>query len=116
MDHLSKWTLKSLTVGPQLHETNTQFWEEAFKGLPPLLAVTNITIVYNYPSAKAVNSDCWEYFDRLLIRRGLFPALESVYVHPSIGSQQFSTRRWWAIYGSLRTLRSRGLMNRAVGW
>ena len=111
MDHLSKkWTLKSLTVGPQIIETNTQFWEESFRGLPPLPGLDNLTIIYNYPTAKSFNTHCWEYFDRLLPRRDLFPVLESVHIQPSIGAHRTNHRRWWAIYGSLRVVRSRGLL------
>ena len=110
MDHLSKWTLKSLTIGPQIHETDREFWEEAFRGLPPLPGVDNITIIYNYPTARAFNTHCWEYFDRLLSRRDLFPALGSVHVQPSIGARQTNHRRWWAIYSSLRRVRSKGLV------
>jgi len=115
MNHLSKkWTLKSLTIGPHLYETNTQFWEEALKGLPPLPRVGNVTIVYNYPTARAFNTDCWVYFDRILTDQGLFPALESVQAQPSTGSQQFSPRKMWAIYGSLQRVRSKGLMSRKL--
>ena len=111
IDHLSKkWTLKSLTIGPQLCETNTQFWEEALNNLPPLPCVANVTIVYNFPTAKAVNTDCWQYFDRILTRRTLFPALEWVKVQPSIGSQLFSPKRWLAVYDSLRGVTSRRLL------
>jgi len=113
MGHLSKkWTLKSLTIGPQLYETNTQFWRDAFNGLPLFPCVSNVTIVYNYPTARAFTTDCWEYFDRILIRRDLFPAVKSVQIQPSIGSQQFSRRRWWSLYGPLQGIRSRGLLTR----
>lgn len=115
MGHLSKkWTLKSLTIGPQLHETDIGFWEEAFNHLPSLPRVGDVTIVYNYPTVKAFTTDCWTFFDRILTRRDLFPALELVRVYPSIGSQQFSTRRWWLIYGSLRAIRMRGLMRKSA--
>jgi len=107
MDHLSrKWTLKSLTIGPQLRETNTRFWEEAFNGLPPLPCVDNVTIVYNYPSAEAFNTDCWDYFDRVLTRRDLFPALGSVQIQSSIRSG-YTHRRWWHMHASLYQLRGR---------
>lgn len=115
MHHLSKkWTLKSLTIGPQLDETDTQFWRKAFNGLPMFPHVGNVTIVYNYPSVKAITTDCWEYFDRILIRQDLFPALKSVQIQPSIKSHQFSYRRWWTIYGSLQGIRLRGLLAREL--
>ena len=115
MDHLSKkWTLKSLTIGPQLYKTDTQFWREAFNDLPMFPRVGNVTIVYNYPTVRSITTDCWEYFDRILIRKDLFPALKSVQIYPSIGSQEFSRRRWWTIYGSLQGLRSRGLLAREL--
>jgi len=115
MHHLSKkWTLKSLTIGPQLYETDTQFWREAFNGLPMLPCVSNVTIVYNYPSVRAINTDCWEYFDRILIRQDLFPALKVVQIQPSVGSQRFSFRRWWMLFSSLRGVRSRGLLAREL--
>lgn len=110
MYHLSKkWSLKSLMIGPQIHETNTQFWEEAFKGLPPLPRLGSVTIVCNYPEAEAVNPDCWGYFDRMLSSRDLFPALKFVRVRPSAGRQRFGHTRWWTIYGAFRGIRSRGL-------
>ena len=110
MGHLSKqWSLKSLTVGPQIHETNAQFWEEAFEGLPPLPGVRNVTIICYYPTVKAFNTDCWKYFDHLLIRRDLFPALTSVYVSSSSASQQLSPQKWSDIYASLHGIRTRGL-------
>jgi len=81
MDHFrKKWALKSLTIGPQFDKTNIAFWEEAFKDLPPLPGVDNVTIIHHYPEAAAFNSDCWKYFDRVLTRRDLFPALKKVYV------------------------------------
>ena len=75
--------MKSLIIGPQSNETNADFWEEAFNGLPPLPGVVSVTIIYNYPTAKAFNTYCWEYFDRILTRRDLFPALKRVYVQSS---------------------------------
>ena len=111
MDHLSKkWRLKSLTIGPQPRKTNTQFWEEALNGLPPLPHVANVIIVHNY----AVNSECWRYFDRILTRRDLFPALESVWARPGIGRPGFSYERWWEISCAFRGIRSRGLTIRKV--
>jgi hypothetical protein len=112
MGHLSKqWTLKSLTIGPQIHETDAQFWEESFKGLPPLPGVDNVTIIYNYPTVEAFNTDCWEYFDRLLARPDLFPSLKLVYIQPSIRSKKIGYSKWRTIYyGALRTIQSRGLM------
>jgi hypothetical protein len=109
MDHLSKqWSLKSLTIGPQIHETNAQFWEEAFKGLPPLPGVRNVTIICYYPTVKAFNTDCWKYFDRLLARRELFPALKLVEVRSSFASQQLSPQKWSDICASLRAISTRG--------
>jgi hypothetical protein len=111
MGHLSKqWTLKSLTIGPQIHETDAQFWEDAFMGLPPLLDVDNVTIIYNYPTFKAFNTHCWEYFNRLLARRDLFRTLKQVYVQPSIRSRQLSAQKRWAIYCALREIFSRRLI------
>ena len=111
MDHLpKKWTLQSLTIGPQSNETNTGFWEEAFNGLPPLPGVRDVTIIYNYPTAKEFNTDCWVYFDRLLTRRDLFPALELVDVQSTCRSRGLSSSRWNDIRGSLLTIRTRGLM------
>lgn len=107
MDHLSKkWTLKSLTIGPQPRKTNTQFWEEALNGLPPLPHVGNFTMVHNY----AVNTEFWRYFDRMLIRRDLFPALNYVRAQPGVGRPGFSFDRWWDISSCFYGLRStRGL-------
>lgn len=110
MGHLpEKWALKSLTIGPQSNETNTEFWEQAFRGLPPLPGVDSVTIIHNYPRAKAFNTDCWQYFDQTLTRQDLFPALKTVHIQSSCGSQQHSHQRWWAIHGSLRRVRAKGL-------
>lgn len=109
MDRLSKWGLKSLTIGPQSNDTDTAFWEEAFSGLPPLPGVVNVTVIYNYPRVGVFDIDCWKYFDRALTRRELFPALKTVYVQTSCGSQQLSRRRWLAIYRSLSAIRERRL-------
>ena len=107
MDHLSKkWTLNSLTIGPQLHKTNTQFWEEALNGLPPLPRVEKVTIVHNYTA----KTDCWRCFDRILSRRDLFPALKSVRIRPSIGRVHFSLERWRDVNSFFSGIRSRGLM------
>ena len=108
MDHLSKWTLKSLTIGPQLLPTKARFWERAFSDLPPLPGVVDVTIVYKYCKVEALypNTDCWEYFDRVLIRRDLFPALASVQAHamsPDYGHQPH-------IHHYLRRVRKRGLL------
>ena len=109
LDQLSKWTLTSLTIGPQVQETNTEFWEESFKDLPPLPRVDSVTIIYHYPRLRAFNTYCWEYFDRLLIRRDLFPALKSVHIRASCGSYELIPRRWWAVHSALRGIRARGL-------
>ena len=109
MDHLRKWPLESLTIGPQSNETNSAFWEEAFSGLPPLLGVYEVDIIYNYPRVDAFNTDCWRYFDRVLARRDLFPALELVYIHSSCGSRQLILRRWWTIFNCFRAVKARGL-------
>ena len=110
MGQLAKWTLKSLTIGPQLHNTNTRFWEEAFDSLPPLPSVDNVTIIYTYPTAGESNTDCWEYFDRVLTRLDLFPALRSVRTQESIRSPQYNRRIWWDTDRSLRRLRERGIL------
>ena len=106
MYHLSKkWTLKSLSIGPQLHRTTTPFWEEALKGLPPLPHVDNVTIVHHYTA----KTDCWGSFDRILSRQDLFPTLKTIWVQPSIGQLHFGNERWWHISCSFRRTRSRGL-------
>jgi hypothetical protein len=111
MDNLSKrWTLKSLTIGPQIHETNAQFWEEAFEGLPPLPGVDSLTIIYNYPSVKAFNTDCWEYFGRLVTRRDLFPALKLMGTQARIRSQELSFLRRSYIHRALGAISSRILV------
>ena len=110
MDHLSnRWILKSLTIGPQIHETSTQFWKEVFLGLPPLPGVINVTIICTYPTLRAFNVDCWKYFNRLIIREDLFPALESVDIQSSFASQQLGPQRWLDIYASLPAVGMRGL-------
>ena len=98
-----------MTIGPQSNETDIGFWEAAFKDLPPLPGVDNVTIIYNYPRVKAFNTNCWAHFDLILTRRDLFPALEKVHVRSSCGSHRLSPLMWWAIYDSLPTIRARGL-------
>ena len=113
MDNPSnKWALKSLTIGPQIHETNAEFWEEAFRGLPRLPGVGDVTIIYNYPTAGAFNTDFWRYFDRLLTRKDLFPALKSVDVQPSVRSQPLDPRRWTHLKDSINVIRARELWPR----
>jgi len=113
MDNLSKWKLKSLTIGPQPCKTNTHFWEEALNDLPPLLHVANVIVMHNY----AGNAECWRYFDRILRRRDLFPALEAVWARPGIGRPGFSFDRWWEIRCSFYGLRSqRGLVIRKFSY
>ena len=108
---LERWTLKSLTIGPQIHKTDARFWEDAFMGLPPLPGVDNVTIIYNYPTFKAFNTHCWVYFDHLLTRRDLFRALKRVYIQPSIKSRQLSSSKRLAVYGALRAVALRMLMH-----
>ena len=112
MDNYPKWKLKSLTIGPKVHETNTEFLVEAFKNLPPLAHVDNVAIVYHYPKSNAFNTDCWEYFDRVLSRRDLFPALKSVHLHVSCGLYQLNDnhRKWWSIHSALLEIRRRGIL------
>ena len=105
MDHLrNKWALKSLTIGPQSNKTNTVFLEEALKGLPPLPGVDNVTVIhYRHPTEIYSTSNCWKYFDRILTRRDLFPALKKVYVKSDCGS------RWlWNIRDDMRAVTARG--------
>jgi len=93
MNHLqNKWALKSLTIGPQSNKTNPVFWGEALKGLPPLPEVDNVTVIHHYNTDISSMTDRWEYFDRILSRRDLFPALKKVYVESDCGSQW-----WWNI-------------------
>ena len=110
MEYLSnKWPLKSLTIGPQRNETDLGFWEEAFKNLPPLPGVDNVTLLYNYPGIKSFNTSFWSYFDRTLTRQDLFPALRIVKIQSTCESRRLSRKRWWAIRDSLRAVGSRGL-------
>jgi len=110
MDHLRKWALKSLTIGPQSNKTSLMFWTEALRDLPPLPSVDNVTIIYNYPRVNVFNTGCWDYFDRLLTRQDIFPALRVVYVYSSFGSQsQRPDRRRRVIYDCLRKVRERGM-------
>ena len=110
----NEWALKSLTIGPQSNETNLAFLEEAFRGLPPLPSVDNVTVVYNYSRAWRFNTDCWRYFDGILSRRDLFPALEGVHIHSTFGWQKLTSRRWWAISWALRAVRARGIEPRKL--
>ena len=103
--------MNSLTIGPQLHKTNTEFWEGALNNLPPLPSVDNVTIIYNYPTTDAFDTNCWEYFDRMLTSRDLFPALKSVLIESSTDSPESSHwyPMWQGIDNSLRTVRVKGL-------
>jgi len=90
MDHLrKKWALKSLTIGPQSNKTNPVFWGEALKDLPPLPEVDNVTVIHHYNTDMSSMTDRWKYFDRILSRRDLFPALKKVYVESDCEPQ------WW---------------------
>jgi len=109
IDRFSKWPLKSLSIGPQIHETNAEFWAEAFKDLPQLPRVDNVTILYHYPKPTAFNTYCWEYFNRTLTRTDLFPALQSVYIRTSCGSYRLTSRKWISVFDSLRAIRMRGI-------
>lgn len=100
-----KWTLKSLTIGPQRHR-DTKFWVEAFKDLPPLPCVDSVTIIYHIPRPGTYNVDCWGYFDRTLARRDIFPALKSVYVRVTYGSYQLDCYRWRNILYSFQLIRA----------
>ena len=99
--------MKSLTIGPQILRTNTRFWGEAFNGLAPLPSVDNTTIIEKYPMEFG-GTDSWEYFDRVLARRDLFPALGSVLVQANIGWPEGDYLR--DIHNSLRGVRERGLL------
>ncbi|KAF9779835.1 hypothetical protein BJ322DRAFT_1086751 [Thelephora terrestris] len=109
VNHLSKWSLKTLTIGPQFRETNTVFWVEAFKGLPPLPLVNNVTVVYHYPKYGDFNIDFWEYLERILSRRDLFPALKSMHVRCSFGSHRLERMLRWQLDRSLRSIKTRGI-------
>jgi len=105
MDHLrKKWALKSLTIGPQFNKTNPVFWDEALKGLPPLRRVDNVTVIQHYRRDMSSMTDRWKYFDRVLARRDLFPALKKVYVKSDCGSQW-----WWNIRNAMPAVVARGL-------
>jgi hypothetical protein len=108
MGHFSslKWALKSLTIGPQLCDTGTEFWVEAFKNLPRLTHVDDVTIVYRYFSL--ANTECWVYFNSVLSRRDLFPALKSVHVRSSYGSPMHGPE-WASLSASLEGIRRRGV-------
>jgi len=109
MDHLrKKWALKSLTIGPQFDKTDTVFWEEAFRGLPPLPDVDNVTVIHHYPTGVTTLPDFWKYFDRVLTRRDLFPALKEVHVKSDRRSRRLV--RWlWNIRNAMPTIVGRGL-------
>lgn len=103
-----KWTLKSLTIGPQRHQ-DIEFWLQAFKDLPPLPCVDNVTIIYHYRGINAFNTASWRHFDRMLARRDLFPALKSVHIRSSYGPHHVYAGDWWSIYCSFQEIRGRGL-------
>lgn len=104
LDNFSKWTLTSLTIGPQSLGANTRFWVESFGDLPPLPRVDNVTIICH-----DVEVDCWVYFDSILTRTDLFPALTSVHVRPNCDYYEFTTQRWRFICNLLLGIRRRGL-------
>ena len=86
-----------------------EFWAEAFKDLPPLPYVDNVTIVYYYPEPKAFNTDCWEYFDRILTRSDLFPALQLMDIQTKCGPYQLCYQKWFSICASLLRVGMKGL-------
>ena len=104
----SKWALKSLTIGPQFCEMRTGFWVEAFKNLPRLTRVDDVTIVYRCSLYATVDTERWVYFNSVLSRRDLFPALKSVHVRISCGL--FARGPEWATVSiSLEGIRRRGV-------
>lgn len=109
MNHLSKWTLKSLTIGPQLRKTNTLFWVKALKDLPPLSRVGKVTVEHHYPRSAEFSPDLWRYMDTILSRRDLFPALKSLRVRLSCASYKRDSFLWWRIDDSFRSIRTRGI-------
>ena len=105
MDHLrKKWALKSLAIGPQSNKTNPVFWNEALKDLPLLPQVDNVTVIHHYHTDMSSMTDRWRYFDRVLARRDLFPALKKVYVKSDCESQG-----WWSIRNAMPAVVARGL-------
>ena len=110
MKHLSKWTLKSLTIGPQLHKTNTEFWVEALKGFPSLPRVDNVTMIYRYPEYEDYNTKFWEYMNSILSRKDLVPTLESVHVRFSSGPSHRLDMLWRNLQSSLRSIKRRGVI------
>jgi hypothetical protein len=76
-DEFSKWALTSLTIWPQVHETDTEIWVESFRDLPSLpVRVETLTIICHYPrlTAFTFSAYCWTYFNHILPRANLFPA------------------------------------------
>ena len=105
MDHLrKKWALKSLIIGPQSNKTNPVFWNEALKDLPLLPQVDNVTVIHHYHTDMSSMTDRWRYFDRVLARRDLFPALKKVYAKSDCESQG-----WWSILNAMPAVVARGL-------
>jgi hypothetical protein len=101
-----KWTLESLTIGPQTHMTNYSFWHDAFQNFPPSPHMRELAIVYHYRNVRAFDPSCWVYFDSLFSRRDIFPRFMKVDVHATIRSSSFSYEQRQALYGALYSLRS----------
>ena len=97
----SGWSLKSLTIGPQVHQ-NADFWTEAFKDLPPLPRVDTVTIIYHYPGVEEFDTGCWGPLNRMLARQDLFPALKLVEIWATCGRYRLDIRKWLPISSSLR--------------
>ena len=98
-----------MTIGPQLEETDAVFWTEAFKNLPPLRRVDNVTVIYTYPMSKAFNTEFWLYLDRTLSRKDLFPKLRTLRVLTSCRSLPLNRGMRECVRWSLRAIRMGGI-------
>ena len=104
MDHLSKkWTLKSLTIGPQKHEINVQYWKEAFRNSPPLRSGR-----FHHHISKTTPRRM-----RLILIVGNTTSTicspVKVHIRPSCRSQRASFETCCAIHDSLLKIRTMGL-------
>ena len=101
-----KWTLESLTIGPQTHTTNYSFWHDAFQNFPASPHMRELAIVYHYRNARAFDRSCWVYFSGLFSRADIIRGSMQVDIYATIRSSSISYEQRQALYGALYSLRN----------
>ena len=90
------------------HEADSLFWETALKDFPILPHLTEIKIIYHYPTYKGFNTSCWDQFSSILSNQAKFPRLERADICITIRSQAMGYRNLSAVVRALSTFKSSG--------